>query len=99
MRKLIVASSAVGVMLIGAAMSIPAQASRGTSGAQAVAAIKSYSKPVAAYKSHTCVIDLSGIADGATIDSIHKCGLTVTFSVTMTKHTVPNGGWNNWAGH
>ena len=98
MRKHLVASSAIGVMLIGAAMSLPAQASGGASGVRAAVAFKPYSKPVAAYKSHTCVIDLSGIADGATVDSIHQCGLTVTVAGTLTKGSVPNGGWNNW-GH
>ena len=95
MLKRFIASSAIGVMLIGAAMAFPAQAS-GTH--PAVAVFKPYSKPVVAYKHNTCVIDLSGIADHTTLDSIHKCGLTVTFSVTMTKVSVPDGGWSNW-GH
>jgi hypothetical protein len=97
-RKRIFASSAIGVMLIGAAMSLPAQATAGASGVGPAVAFKPYGKPVAAYKHNTCVIDLSGIVDGATLDSIHQCGVTVTFSVTMTKATVPNGGWSNW-GH
>jgi hypothetical protein len=41
------------------------------------------------------VIDISGISDGSSVDSVSGCGVKVTFSKTLTKQTV-GAGWATW---
>jgi hypothetical protein len=47
------------------------------------------------YTGSSCPIDLSGIPDGTPVTSVTGCGVTVTFSVTMTKLTV-GSTWATW---
>ena len=60
-----------------------------------IASFKAISSPVAKYTSKTCVIDLSAIADFTPVSSVSGCGVTVTFSSTMEKRSVPNS-WATW---
>jgi len=52
--------------------------------------------PDAAYTSSTTLIDISGIANGTTMTSVTDGIQTITFDTTMTKASVPAGGWSSW---
>lgn len=52
-------------------------------------------RPNKLYVGHTCKFDLSGIADGTTVTSLDQCGITVTFSPSVIKASVPNS-WGTW---
>jgi hypothetical protein len=52
--------------------------------------------PDAAYLAATTKIDISGLSDFTTVTSISDGGLTVSFSSTMQKRSVP-GSWGTWA--
>jgi hypothetical protein len=112
-RKHSIASIAAGIILVMGLLMVPAQARsplKGNSGhahlgrvtrtshaVRAPASFKKFNNPVAQYTTQTCVIDFSGLADGTLVDSVSGCGITVSFSVTMEKATVPGGGWATWA--
>jgi hypothetical protein len=52
--------------------------------------------PDAAYLGSTTYLDLSHLADFATVTSVTDGALTLNFSTTMSKYTVPDT-WNTWS--
>lgn len=52
-------------------------------------------RPNQLYVGHTCKFDLSGIPDGTTVSSLDQCGITVTFTPSVVKASVPNS-WSSW---
>ena len=54
------------------------------------------SQPDSAYKSGTNLIQINSIADYTTLNSISDSNQTVAFNDTLTKGTVPGGGWSSW---
>jgi hypothetical protein len=54
------------------------------------------SQPDILYKSGSNLIQIGSIGDGTTLSSITDSNQTVNFSDTLTKGTVPGGGWANW---
>jgi hypothetical protein len=111
MRRRIIASTALGMALllgVGFAPAAQAKAVRTNSGRAVHASrvvhpgvhavphsITVYPKPKADYVDNTCDIDLSSIPDFTTLTSVTGCGVTVSFSTTMEKLSVPNS-WSTW---
>lgn len=54
-------------------------------------------QPDSLYVSGTNLIQIGSIGDGTTLSSITDSSQTVTFSDTLTKGSVPGGGWSSWS--
>lgn len=53
-------------------------------------------QPDSSYTSGTNLIQIGSISDGTTLSSITDSNQVVSFNDTLTKGSVPGGGWSSW---
>lgn len=54
------------------------------------------SQPDSSYTAGTNLIQIGTLSDGTTLSSITDSSQVVTFNDTLTKGSVPGGGWSSW---
>jgi hypothetical protein len=84
----------VGVASV-ASLSIAAAPAAFASGPGGSDIVKTFLKPVAGYTGTTCLHSLFGIPDGTLVSQTSTCGVTITYTPTPTKYSVP-ASWGNW---